>query len=81
MVPSNVVNNPPLIGGNVPSIAAANSSKVTGVPVTTPPETPRSATGSVAGTKRDASESEKEEPKEPKKRRIAPTQVKPESQG
>lgn len=78
--PTNVVNNPPLIGGSVPGIAAANSGKVTGVPVTTPPETPRSATGSVAGTKRDASESEKEETKEPKKRRIAPTQVKTESQ-
>ncbi|KAF4462812.1 chromatin assembly factor 1 subunit B [Fusarium albosuccineum] len=76
-VPTGVVSNPPLIAGNVPGIAAANSGKVTGVPLTTPPETPRSATGSVAGTKRDASEGEREESKEPKKRRIAPTLVDP----
>ncbi|KAJ4327480.1 Chromatin assembly factor 1 subunit [Fusarium piperis] len=61
----------------VPGIAAANSGKVTGVPMTTPPETPRSTTGSVAGTKRDTSEGEREENKEPKKRRIAPTLVDP----
>ncbi|KAM0353460.1 hypothetical protein ACHAPU_001470 [Fusarium lateritium] len=74
-----VVTNPTLISGNVPSISATNTGKVTGVPLTTPPETPRSATGSVAGTKRDASEGEKEETKEPKKRRIAPTLVEPKS--
>lgn len=68
---TSVVTNPHLISGNVPSIAATNSGKVTGVPLTTPPETP----GSVAGTKRDASESEREEGAEPKKRRIAPTLV------
>ncbi|KAH7196754.1 WD40-repeat-containing domain protein [Fusarium flagelliforme] len=72
-----VVTNPTLISGNVPGIAAANSGKVTGVPLTTPPETPRSATASVAGNKRDASDGEKEENKEPKKRRIAPTLVEP----
>ncbi|CAM1504529.1 Fc.00g021200.m01.CDS01 [Cosmosporella sp. VM-42] len=72
-----VISNPTLISGNVPGIAAANSGKVTGVPITTPPETPRSTAGSVAGTKRDASESEKEEVKSPKKRRIAPTLVEP----
>ncbi|RBR23440.1 uncharacterized protein FIESC28_03622 [Fusarium coffeatum] len=72
-----VVTNPTLISGNVPGIAAANSGKVTGVPLTTPPETPRSATASVAGNKRDASDCEKEESKEPKKRRIAPTLVEP----
>ncbi|KAF5027573.1 hypothetical protein F66182_315 [Fusarium sp. NRRL 66182] len=72
-----VVTNPTLISGNVPGIAAANSGKVTGVPLTTPPETPRSAAGSVAGAKRDASEGEKEEAREPKKRRIAPTLVEP----
>ncbi|KAL6358627.1 hypothetical protein LRP88_08817 [Fusarium phalaenopsidis] len=55
----------------------SNSGKVTGVPMTTPPETPRSTTGSVAGTKRDTSEGEREESKEPKKRRIAPTLVDP----
>jgi chromatin assembly factor 1 subunit B len=72
---TSVVSNPTLISGNVPRIAAASSGKVTGVPLTTPPETPRSAAGSVAGTKRDASESEKEDGNEPKKRRIAPTPV------
>ncbi|KAK2048126.1 WD repeat domain-containing protein [Colletotrichum somersetense] len=87
---SNVVTNPPLIVGSVPGIAVANSAKVTGVPMTTPPETPRTnaattaASGSTSGTaggtvaggiKRDASEGEKEEGSEPKKRRIAPTPV------
>lgn len=77
---SAVLTNPPLIGGTVPSIAAANSGKVTGVPITTPPETPRSgntapAPGSGAGVKREASESEKDESSQPKKRRIAPTLV------
>ena len=64
------MSNPLLISGQVPSITATNSGKVTGVPITTPPETPRSG-GVVAGAKRDASESE--DGKEPKKRRIAPT--------
>ncbi|KAG9255957.1 WD40-repeat-containing domain protein [Emericellopsis atlantica] len=68
---SSVKNNPPLIGGSVPGIAATNSGKVTGIPITTPPETP----SSLAGSKREASESEKEDTKEPKKRRIAPTPV------
>ncbi|KAH6900284.1 WD40-repeat-containing domain protein [Thelonectria olida] len=74
-VPAGVVSNPTLISGNVPGIAAASSGKVTGMPMTTPPETPRSTSGSVAGAKRDASESEREEVKEPKKRRIAPTLI------
>jgi chromatin assembly factor 1 subunit B len=74
-----VVTNPTLISGNVPGIAATNSGKVTGVPLTTPPETPRSANATVAGNKREASESEKEDAKEPKKRRIAPTLVEPKS--
>ncbi|KAJ2903456.1 WD40 repeat-like-containing domain protein [Zalerion maritima] len=72
------IPNATLIAGSVPGIAATNSAKVTGVPITTPPETPRSTTTSVsvAGTKRDASESEKEDAgKDPKKRRIAPTPV------
>ncbi|KAJ9151904.1 WD40 repeat-like protein [Pleurostoma richardsiae] len=74
--PGAVINNPPLIGGTVPGLAATNTGKVTGVPITTPPETPRSTGASVAGTKREASESEKEDGgKEPKKRRIAPTLV------
>lgn len=73
-----VMSNPPLIGGTVPSLAAANSAKVTGVPITTPPETPRSSNTLTAGVKREASESEKDEGMndvQPKKRRIAPTLV------
>jgi chromatin assembly factor 1 subunit B len=50
-----------------------------GMPMTTPPQTPRSTTSSVSGVKRDASESEKEDvvgvAGERKKRRIAPTLV------
>ncbi|KAF4818824.1 putative WD repeat-containing protein [Colletotrichum siamense] len=88
---SQVVTNPNLIVGSVPGIAVANSTKVTGVPITTPPETPRTnaavpasssaaaGTASIAtpvsGTKREASEGDKEEGTEPKKRRIAPTLV------
>ncbi|KAL8393511.1 hypothetical protein RB595_003311 [Gaeumannomyces hyphopodioides] len=86
---SSVMNNPTLIGGSVPSIAATNSAKVTGVPMTTPPETPASsavgsntASGS-SGMKRDMSESDKEgsSSKEPKKRRIAPTPVSGDANG
>lgn len=81
--PSNVViSNPTPTLGNVPSVAAPNSS-FGGLPWTTPPLTPRagatstasSASGVVLG-KRDTSESEKEDhSKQPKKRRIAPTLV------
>ncbi|KJZ77313.1 hypothetical protein HIM_03037 [Hirsutella minnesotensis 3608] len=74
-VPSGVVSNPPLIAGNMPGLTATGGGKAGGVPMTTPPETPRSNAGSVIGMKRDASESEKEDAKEPKKRRIAPTPV------
>ncbi|PNP44774.1 hypothetical protein TGAMA5MH_03583 [Trichoderma gamsii] len=72
---SGVVSNPPLISGSVPSITAANSGRVTGVPLTTPPETPKVVPGPSTGVKRDADEAEKEDTKEPKKRRIAPTLV------
>ncbi|KAI1209694.1 WD40 repeat-like protein [Annulohypoxylon truncatum] len=70
------MNNPPLIGGNLPSITAASSGKVTGVPMTTPPETPGN-TNAVVGVKREASTSEKDEESggQPKKRRVAPTLV------
>ncbi|KAK6833619.1 hypothetical protein PG987_008313 [Apiospora arundinis] len=78
-----VMTNPTLIGGSVPSIAATSSGKVTGVPMTTPPETPRpssstTASAAVTGVKRDASESENDAGtgSQPKKRRIAPTLVK-----
>ena len=74
---ASVINNPPLIGGSVPSITATNSGKVTGVPMTTPPETPGSA-NIAAGAKREATEGEKEDTNtQPKKRRIAPTPVLP----
>lgn len=71
-----VMTNPPLIGGTVPGIVAANSGKASGVPLTTPPETPRSGNNATSGVKREASESEKDETSShPKKRRIAPTPV------
>ncbi|KAI1259516.1 WD40 repeat-like protein [Xylariaceae sp. FL1019] len=77
---ASLMNNPPLIGGSVPSITAANSGKVTGVPMTTPPETPGSSGNIAAGVKRDATEKENDE--QPKKRRIAPTLVsEPPAQG
>lgn len=67
---------PTLLAGSVPGLTATNSGKVTGVPITTPPETPRSTTGSVAGSKRELSESEKEDSgSQSKKKRIAPTLV------
>jgi len=84
-----VLSNPPLIAGQVPSIAAATSSKVVGIPITTPPETPRASfTGSsttaapaaavpASGTKRETAEGETEEGSgnPPKRRRVAPTLV------
>lgn len=73
-----IMNNPPLIGGNLPSIAATNSGKVTGMPMTTPPETPGNSSNVVSGVKREASETEKDDAgvtSQPKKRRIAPTPV------
>jgi chromatin assembly factor 1 subunit B len=78
-----VISNPPLVAGSLGSIAAAggNVSFMTGMPMTTPPQTPRSTTSSVSGVKRDASESESGEKEdasqggEKKRRRIAPTLV------
>lgn len=80
-----IVSNPPLVGGgNVPGIAATGSSTSGGssllagfaTNISTPPQTPRSTSGSVSGIKRDASESEREESGgQKKRRRIAPTQV------
>ena len=78
---SQVMNNPTPTLGSVPSVAATNPS-FSGLPWTTPPQTPMSGvvsrpssvSGSVLG-KRDTSESEKEETAIPKKRRIAPTLV------
>ncbi|KAK4153287.1 WD40-repeat-containing domain protein [Chaetomidium leptoderma] len=72
-----VVSNPPLISGQVPSIAAANSSKVVGIPMTTPPETPQASFNAPAGTKREVTEGETDESSgsQSKRRRIAPTLV------
>ncbi|CAN8100893.1 unnamed protein product [Discula destructiva] len=67
-----------LVGGSVPSLTAANTGKVTGVATATPPETPRSGGATVAGQKRELSESESgrdESDKQPKRKRIAPTFV------
>ncbi|KAK4238110.1 WD40-repeat-containing domain protein [Achaetomium macrosporum] len=72
-----VLSNPPLIAGQVPSIAATHSSKVVGVPITTPPETPRSSFTAPTGIKRETTEGEADESSgsKPKRRRIAPTLV------
>ncbi|KAL2755098.1 hypothetical protein ACRALDRAFT_1064815 [Sodiomyces alcalophilus JCM 7366] len=73
-----VTTNPPLIIGSVPSIAATNSGKVTGMPVTAPPETlgnaAENAAGTATATKRESTTTEKEGGL-PKRRRIAPTLV------
>ncbi|QSZ32299.1 hypothetical protein DSL72_001873 [Monilinia vaccinii-corymbosi] len=71
-----IISNPTPLASSVPGIAASNVTS--GVPMTTPPQTPRSTTSSVVGIKRpgDVSESEKEDAgHEKKKRRIAPTQI------
>ena len=81
---SQMINNPTPTLGSVPSVAATNPS-FSGLPWTTPPQTPMSGvvsrpssvSGSVLG-KRDTSESEREEVAIPKKRRIAPTLVRDE---
>ena len=76
------MTNPPLISGQVPSIAATNSGKVTGLPVVTPPETPQGSSGGAGSTslKRESSDSREansaENGQQPnKKRRIAPTLI------
>ncbi|KAI1431685.1 WD40 repeat-like protein [Xylaria sp. CBS 124048] len=72
---ASIMNNPPLIGGSVPSLTASSSSKVTGVPLTIPPETPQTPSAA-SGIKRDAPEKEKGETDgQPKRRRIAPIPV------
>ena len=77
-----IISNPTLVSGTIPGVTAVGLGFVSGVPMTTPPQTPRSATSSVSGMKRDASESEKEEGgHEKKKRRIAPTLVGGEQNG
>lgn len=78
-----VLTNPPLIAGQVPGIAATNSGKIVGVPITTPPETPKASfsapsAGASAGTKRETNDGEavgEAAGNQPKRRRIAPTLV------
>lgn len=70
----------PLLAGTVPSLALSASSKKTGIPINTPPETPRAssninAAGSGTGVKREANSEPKTETGKSKKRRIAPTLV------
>jgi chromatin assembly factor 1 subunit B len=82
--PNAIISNPPLVSGNIPGIAQGNVSFMTGIPMTTPPQTPRSTASSVVGGKRDRDASESEREGEDgvrggenakKKRRIAPTLV------
>lgn len=70
-----IITNPSLIVGQVPGLTATNSGKVTGVPMTTPPETPHHTAPAASGVKRDTSEGELEDGTQPKRRRIAPTLV------
>ncbi|KAH8906297.1 WD40 repeat-like protein [Coniochaeta sp. PMI_546] len=70
-----IITNPSLIVGQVPGLTATNSGKVTGVPMTTPPETPHHTASAASGVKRDTSEGELEDGSQPKRRRIAPTLV------
>jgi chromatin assembly factor 1 subunit B len=78
-----ILNNPSLTVGQVPSVAATNSGKVLGVPMTTPPETPRSSATVPAplpsGVKRETADSGPDDGSAPKRRRIAPTLVPQES--
>ncbi|KAL2018407.1 hypothetical protein VTK56DRAFT_885 [Thermocarpiscus australiensis] len=76
------MNHPVLLAGQVPGITATHSSTVTGVPITTPPETPRSSFAAPTGIKRETTEGEAEESSgsQPKRRRIAPTLVSGEPQ-
>ncbi len=71
------MSNPPLISGHVPSIAAANSAKVTGVPITTPPETPQSSSSAAVGIKRDSESELDEEPTEAKADSADPRERRP----
>ncbi|CAL3970035.1 hypothetical protein PZA11_006353 [Diplocarpon coronariae] len=76
-VPGSIISNPTLVGSSMPGVTAGgNVGFVSGIPMSTPPQTPRSTSGSVKGRKRDASESEREDGSHgKKKRRVAPTLV------
>lgn len=70
-----VLSNPPLISGQVPGIAATNSGKIVGVPITTPPETPQASFTLPTKRETDVGEADKPAGNQPKRRRIAPTLV------
>lgn len=83
---STIISNPTLVSGNLPGISAANpimAGFLNSMPMTTPPETPRSTTSSVVGNKREAPEPDHDDADKPKpdessggekkRRRIAPT--------
>ncbi|RFU32580.1 hypothetical protein B7463_g3760, partial [Scytalidium lignicola] len=82
-LPNTIISNPPLVSGSLPSISATSNSNpstgfVSSMPITTPPQTPRSTASSVSGIgmKREASEGERDDStQEKKRRRIAPTLV------
>lgn len=74
--PGSIISNPTLVGSSVPGVTAGSVGFVSGIPMSTPPQTPGSTSGSISGMKRDASESEREDGSQDKKRRrIAPTPV------
>ncbi|KAG4413406.1 hypothetical protein IFR04_013465 [Cadophora malorum] len=74
--PGSIISNPTLVGSSIPSVTAGGVGFVSGIPMSTPPQTPGSTSGSVSGVKRDASENEREDGSQDKKRRrIAPTPV------
>lgn len=76
--PGSIISNPTLVPGTLPApTAGAGAGFLSNIPMATPPQTPRSTSGSVSGVKRagDASESEREDGGEKKKRRVAPTLV------
>ncbi|PBP26800.1 WD domain-containing protein [Diplocarpon rosae] len=79
--PGAILSNPTLVGSSMPGVTAGgNVGFVSGIPMSTPPQTPRSTSGSGSGRKRDASESEREDGRQArKKRRVAPTLVRGEA--
>ncbi|EKD21811.1 WD domain-containing protein [Drepanopeziza brunnea f. sp. 'multigermtubi' MB_m1] len=74
--PGTIISNPTLVGSSMPGVTAgSNVGFVGGVPIATPPQTPLSTNEGVSGAKRDASESQRDDGVEKKRRRLAPTLV------
>ncbi|KAL2060541.1 hypothetical protein VTL71DRAFT_9182 [Oculimacula yallundae] len=71
--PGSIISNPTLVGSTIPGVTAGSVGFVSGLSMSTPPQTPGSS-GSMNGMKRDASESE-DGNHDKKRRRIAPTLV------